>query len=76
MKGDSTTEEVTVANRGKNIVRGIGSLSLQGVLTALLGFVLFGSLLRFLPFLDFGAYSLVQVSVGLAETQLVQGHSL
>jgi len=61
-----TPKDENDTQRSKNIVRGIGSLSIQGVLTALLGFILFGSILRLLPFLEFGAYSSVQVSVGLA----------
>jgi O-antigen/teichoic acid export membrane protein len=55
-------------DRTKNIVRGIGSLSAQGLLTSLLGFVLLASLLRFLPSHEYGAYSAVSVSVGLAST--------
>ena len=54
--------------RTKNIVRGIGSLSAQGLLTSFLGFVLLASLLRFLPSHEYGAYSAVSVSVGLAST--------
>ncbi|MDG6900496.1 MAG: oligosaccharide flippase family protein [Nitrososphaerota archaeon] len=56
------------ADRGKNIVRGIGWLSIQGVLGALLGFVLLASLLRLLPSLSYGAYASLQVSVGVAST--------
>ena len=52
--------------RTANIVRGIGFLSIQGVITALLGFVLLAALLRFLPSLDYSAYAAVQVTVGLA----------
>jgi O-antigen/teichoic acid export membrane protein len=62
----ASSQPVNQDNRTKNIVRGIGSLSLQGILTALLGFVLLGSLLRFLPSSAYGVYSSVQVSVGLA----------
>ena len=53
-------------NRTANIVRGIGYLSIQGVVSALLGFVLLAALLRFLAPIDYGAYSAAQVTVGLA----------
>lgn len=55
-------------DRGRNIVRGIGWLSTQGVLGALLGFVFLGSLLRLLPSVSYGAYSSLQVTVGIATT--------
>ena len=54
--------------RERNIVRGIGWLSVQGILTSLLGFVLLASLLRLLPSATYGAYSSLQVSVGIAAT--------
>jgi O-antigen/teichoic acid export membrane protein len=54
--------------RTRNIVRGIGSLSIQGVVSALLGFVLLASLLRLLPSNSYSAYSSLQVSVGIAST--------
>ena len=53
-------------NRGRHIVRGLGSLTIQNVLNAALGLVLLASLVRFLPSTDYGAYSSVQVSVGIA----------
>ncbi|MDG6988652.1 MAG: oligosaccharide flippase family protein [Nitrososphaerota archaeon] len=59
-------ERTDGGDRTKNIVRGIGSLAAQGVLTSLFGFVLLASLLRFLPSHEYGAYSAVSVSVGLA----------
>jgi O-antigen/teichoic acid export membrane protein len=61
--------------RTRNIVRGIGSLSIQGVVSALLGFVLLGSLLRLLPSLEYGYYSSLQVSVSIASYVAVFGLS-
>ena len=53
-------------NRGRHIVRGLGSLTMQSVLTAVLGFVLFFSLVRFLPQAEYGTYAAVQVTIGIA----------
>lgn len=76
MQGDSVqTRPVSDAGRTKNIVRGIGSLSIQNFLSTLLGFVLLGSLLRYLPLLAYGAYSSLQVSVGIASVLSVFGLS-
>lgn len=66
-------QKVEDADRSKNIVRGIGLLSVQGVLSSLLGLVLLGSLLRFLPSLYYGAYSALQVSIGIAGTISIFG---
>ena len=52
--------------RGRRIVRGIGALTVQNLLSAALGFVLLASLVRFLSLNDYGAYASVQVSVGIA----------
>ena len=62
----TSPEPVNQDNRTANIVKGIGFLSVQGVLSALLGFILLAALLRFLPSLDYSAYSAVQVTVALA----------
>lgn len=56
------------SDRGRNIVRGVGSLTAQSALSALLGFVLFFSLVRFLPASMYGRYAAVQVTVGIAGT--------
>jgi O-antigen/teichoic acid export membrane protein len=55
-------------DRARRIVRGIGWLSVQGVVTSFLGFVLLGALLRLLPSTSYGAYSSLQVSVGIGAT--------
>ena len=76
MQGETGPQKpVRREERAKNIVRGIGSLSIQGVLSALLGFVLLASLLRFLgpPSLAYGAYSALQVSIGIARTLSIFG---
>ena len=54
--------------RSRHIVRGLGSLTIQGILSAVLGFVLFFSLVRFLPQSVYGTYAAVQVTVGVAGT--------
>jgi O-antigen/teichoic acid export membrane protein len=56
------------SSRSRNIVRGIGSLSVQGIVSSLLGFVLLASLLRLLTRDSYSAYSSLQVSVGIAFT--------
>ena len=56
------------SDRGRNIVRGLGSLTVQSALGAVLGFVLFFSLVRFLPQAMYGTYAAVQVTVGIAGT--------
>ena len=70
MQGQEGQDRV---DRAKNIVRGFGFLSVQGVLSALLGFVLLASLLRFLPSLAYGAYSALQVSIGITGTLSIFG---
>ena len=52
--------------RGRHVVRGLGSLTVQSILNAVLGFVLLASLVRFLPQNNYGTYSSVQVSVTIA----------
>jgi O-antigen/teichoic acid export membrane protein len=54
------------AERSRNIVRGLGSLTAYSAISAILGFVQFTVLVRFLPRATYGAYSSVQVSVGIA----------
>jgi O-antigen/teichoic acid export membrane protein len=54
------------ANRGRNIVRGLGSLTLYSALSAILGFIQFTVLVRFLAQPIYGAYAAVQVSAGIA----------
>jgi O-antigen/teichoic acid export membrane protein len=66
MQGDATPKEGGDAERGKNIVRGVGSLTVQSAISAFLGFVLLASLVRFLPQASYGAYASVQVTVGIA----------
>lgn len=63
---DRSDETANQGGRAKNIVRGIGSLSFQGILSALLGLILLACLLRFLPSLDYGAYAALQVTAGIA----------
>lgn len=76
MKDEATSPEpARDASRIRNIVRGIGSLSVQGVLSALLGFVLLASLLRFLPSVTYGAYSSLSVSLSIVSVLSVFGLS-
>ena len=60
-------------DRGRHVVRGIGSLTIQSVLNAVLGFVFLASLVRFLPQTEYGTYSSVQVVVGLAGSVSIFG---
>lgn len=62
--GNGLAEEGS--DRSRNIVRGVGSLTVQRALNAVLGFVLLASLVRFLPQSGYGSYSSVQVTVGIA----------
>ena len=73
MQGETGPQKPVQSERAKNIVRGIGFLSIQGILSALLGFVLLASLLRFLPSLSYGGYSALQVSIGIAGALSVFG---
>lgn len=65
MQGDQNPPRQEDADRGRHIVRGLGSLTLQSALSAFLGLVFVATLIRFLPQTDYGAYSSVQVSVGI-----------
>jgi O-antigen/teichoic acid export membrane protein len=61
-----SSPEEAPAFRGRNIVRGLGSLTLFSALSAILGFVQFTVLVRFLAQPIYGAYASVQVSVSIA----------
>lgn len=63
-----TSPQVDQDDRTKNIAKGIGSLSIQGILTSVLGFVLLTSLLRLLPYPSYSAYSSLQVTIAVAYT--------
>ena len=58
--------EKEIAERVRNATRGISSLIVQNIVNSLLGFVFLGALLRLLPPIDYGAYSGVVVSIGIA----------
>jgi O-antigen/teichoic acid export membrane protein len=75
MRDDEAGSQPTIPppDRAENIVKGIGFLTLQGLLNAILGLVLLGSLLRLLPSLDYGAYSSLQVTVSIAGAFTVFG---
>ncbi|MHB8567852.1 MAG: oligosaccharide flippase family protein [Nitrososphaerales archaeon] len=51
--------------RARNITRGIGSLTIQNIVTSMLGFVFLAGLIRLLPPIQYGAYSAVSSSVGV-----------
>jgi hypothetical protein len=55
-----------IDERIRNVTRGISSLIVQNIINSLLGFVFLGALLRLLPAVDYGGYSGVQVSIGIA----------
>jgi O-antigen/teichoic acid export membrane protein len=76
MEGESArTQDGRVEDRGRHIVRGIGSLTVQSILNAFLGFILLASLIRFLSQSDYGTYSSVQVSIGIGSVVSVFGLS-
>ncbi len=52
-------------DRGRSIVRGLGSLTMQSALSAVLGFVQFTVLVRLLTQPVYGAYASVQVSASI-----------
>ena len=54
------------SDRARNIVRGIGAMSVQTAVSALLGFAFLGSLLRYLPTNAYGAYAGLQATLGIA----------
>jgi O-antigen/teichoic acid export membrane protein len=55
-----------IDERIRNATRGISSLIVQNIINSLLGFVFLAALLRLLPAVDYGGYSGVQVSIGIA----------
>ena len=65
-EGGELPPQQSGADRGRNIVRGLGSLTIQSVLNAVLSFVLLTFLVRYLTLDDYGAYSSVAVSMGIA----------
>ena len=73
MQGEANPPGRGGGDRARNIVRGIGSLSIQGIVSALLGLVFLGTLLRFLPSVTYGAYSGLQVTLGIAAVLSIFG---
>jgi O-antigen/teichoic acid export membrane protein len=53
-------------DRGRNITRGLGSLTVQNILSSGLAFIFFFVLIRLVPYSDYNAYSSAQVSIGIA----------
>ncbi len=62
--------------QSRHITRGIGSLTFQNLGTSALGFVFLAVLLRLLPNIDYGVYSAVSVSVGIASVVAPMGLQL
>jgi O-antigen/teichoic acid export membrane protein len=62
-----------IDDRIRNATRGMGSLIGQNIVNSILGFVFLGALLRLLPKVDYGAYSGVQVSIGIASPIALMG---
>ena len=62
--------------QSRHITRGIGSLTFQNLGTSALGFVFLAVLLRLLPNVDYGVYSAVSVSVGIASVVAPMGLQL
>jgi O-antigen/teichoic acid export membrane protein len=59
--------------RVRNVVQGMGSLTIQNIATALLGFLFLAALLRLLPNVQYGVYSAVTVAVNIAGTFAIFG---
>jgi O-antigen/teichoic acid export membrane protein len=67
LKEESLADDTSYATEeSRHITRGIGSLTIQNLATSALGFVFLAVLLRLLPNLDYGIYSAMAVSVGIA----------
>lgn len=60
-------------DRSRNIVRGLGSLTVQNITTSLLGFVFLAVLLRLVSPADYTAYSSVNVSAAITVTVALFG---
>jgi len=71
---EETSEENLVQSR--HITRGISSLTFQNLGTSALGFLYLAALLRLLPNIDYGVYSAVSVSVGIASVIAPMGLQL
>ena len=59
--------------RARNITRGLGSLAIQNIITSTLSFVFLATLVRFVPYADYNAYSSVLVSVGIVASISIFG---
>ena len=55
-------------DRTKNITIGIGSLTIQNIVTSGLSFVFLAVLIRLVPFVDYTGYSSILVSIGVGIT--------
>lgn len=66
MEQQNLVQPPLAPDRSRSIVRGLGSLTIQSALGAILGFVQFTVLVRFLSQPVYGAYASVQVSVSIA----------
>ena len=64
-KTETGSRENTI-DRGRNITRGLGSLTVQNILTSGLAFIFFFVLVRLVSYNDYNAYSSAQVSIGIA----------
>ena len=69
-------EEAKNKDQGHHITRGISSLTIQNLATSALGFVFLAVLLRLLPNIDYGIYSALSVTVGIAAVIAPMGLSL
>lgn len=63
-------------DRARNIVRGVGYLTLQYIATSGFGFIFIFALIRVVPNFQYGIYSAVQVTVAIASTFALLGLSL
>jgi len=67
---DDVKQEISQASleleQSRHITRGISSLTIQNLATSALGFIYLAVLLRLLPDVDYGIYSAMAVTVGIA----------
>jgi O-antigen/teichoic acid export membrane protein len=73
VRGEASEENL---EQSRHITRGISSLTFQNLGTSALGFVYLAVLLRLLPNIDYGIYSAVSVSVGIASVIAPMGLQL
>jgi O-antigen/teichoic acid export membrane protein len=73
---DSVSFSQDSGDRAKNIVQGVGYLTVQYLATSVLGFVFLFAVIRIVPTFQYGIYSAVSVTVAIASTIALIGLNL